>query len=152
MKESISGTWTVSLVATFTLLFISFLCVMISYNKCFRMKNDIINIIEKYDGFNEESKQIIDNYLISRNYKNNGNCTIEEAKRYTINNGNGVYCVSEKKEYGTYLVNFEIEIFYSIDLPIVNTFTNFSVSGTTTNINPSKSTKDFWKYERVFNK
>ena len=49
MRETIGNTFIIKLVIVFTLLFSAFLALAISYNKVFRMKNEVLSIIEKYD-------------------------------------------------------------------------------------------------------
>ena len=45
MRESIGGTWLISIVITFIALFAAFLAYAISYTKAFNAKNYIINLI-----------------------------------------------------------------------------------------------------------
>ena len=47
MREAIGGTWIFSIVIVFIVLFTSFLAISVNYSKAFRVKNGIINIIEK---------------------------------------------------------------------------------------------------------
>ena len=51
MREAIGGTWLTGLVITFIVLFSGFLAYSINYTKAFRVKNEIINIIEKNEGY-----------------------------------------------------------------------------------------------------
>lgn len=51
MRESISGGWLMGFVVFFVVLFSSFLAVAINYTRAFKVKNQIINIIEEYEGF-----------------------------------------------------------------------------------------------------
>lgn len=51
MKDAMGGTWLTGLVILFLALFACFLAYSISYTKAFRTKNEIINIIEKNEGF-----------------------------------------------------------------------------------------------------
>lgn len=51
MKDSIGGVWLMGIVIVFIALFSSFLAYSISYTKAFRTKNEIINIIERNEGF-----------------------------------------------------------------------------------------------------
>ncbi len=53
MKDAMGGTWLTGLVIIFIALFAGFLAYSISYTKAFRAKNEIINIIEKSEGFTE---------------------------------------------------------------------------------------------------
>ena len=56
MRETIGNTFIIKLVIVFTLLFSAFLALAISYNKVFRMKNEVLSIIEKYEGINEKEE------------------------------------------------------------------------------------------------
>lgn len=51
MRESIGGLWLFSIVITFIVLFVSFLAYSISYTRAFKVKNEIINYIERSEGF-----------------------------------------------------------------------------------------------------
>lgn len=51
MREAIGGTWLFGIVITFIALFASFLAYSISYTRAFNMKSEILNIIERSEGF-----------------------------------------------------------------------------------------------------
>ena len=51
MRESIGGTWLFSIVVLFIALFAAFLAYSISYTRAFNVKNEIINYIERNEGF-----------------------------------------------------------------------------------------------------
>lgn len=51
MRESIGGTWLLSIVITFIALFSAFLSYAISYTKAFNMKSEILNMIERAEGW-----------------------------------------------------------------------------------------------------
>lgn len=51
MREAIGGTWLFGIVITFIVMFTSFLAYSISYTKAFNLKNEIINLIERNDGY-----------------------------------------------------------------------------------------------------
>lgn len=51
MRESIGGTWLLGFIITFVVLFASFLAYAISYTKAFNMKSEILNFIERNEGF-----------------------------------------------------------------------------------------------------
>lgn len=51
MRESIGGLWLFGIVITFIVLFVSFLAYSISYTRAFKVKNEIINYIERSEGF-----------------------------------------------------------------------------------------------------
>ena len=81
MRESVGSTWTFGLVITFIFLFSSFLVLTINYTKAYKVKNEVISIIEKYEGYtNENSVEIINNYLNASGYKEMGKCPISESE------------------------------------------------------------------------
>ncbi len=51
MKDSIGGTWIMGIFIIFIALFASFMAYSISYTRAFRVKNEIINMIERNEGF-----------------------------------------------------------------------------------------------------
>ena len=51
MREAIGGTWLFGIVILFIALFSAFLAYSVSYTKAFNTKNEIINIIERNEGF-----------------------------------------------------------------------------------------------------
>ena len=63
MRQSIGGSWLIGLVVLFILLFAGYIILTIDYNKSIRVKNEAITLIEKYDGLNEESITLVNNYL-----------------------------------------------------------------------------------------
>lgn len=157
MRESISESWTIQIVAAFILLFVAFLSLMISYSKCFKTKNQVISIVEKYEGF-EDSYKIINEYLNASNYKGSGKCDLdaygiftkaygmpEESNptdklvRITAFNKNNKYryCVYENNaddvrgDYIGTLINYEIVLFYSFNIPAFGDIASFEVSGKT---------------------
>jgi len=50
VREAIGGTWLFGLVLTFIVFFASFLAVSINYSKAFNVKNNIVDLIGKYEG------------------------------------------------------------------------------------------------------
>lgn len=51
MRESIGGTWLFGIVITFIALFSAFLSYAISYTKAFNLKSEILNLIERSEGW-----------------------------------------------------------------------------------------------------
>lgn len=79
MKQSISSTTMFQLILSFTLLFAAFLALTITYNRAFKMKNEVILILEKYEG-KENSIELINNFLTSNGYNTLGNCKNGEVE------------------------------------------------------------------------
>lgn len=53
MRESMGGLWLFGIVITFIVLFVSFIAYSISYTRAFKVKNEIINYIERAEGFTQ---------------------------------------------------------------------------------------------------
>lgn len=154
MRETFGSTWTMQLMFSFTLLFVCFLAVTISYSKAFRIRNEVISIIEKNGGYTTGARQIIDDYIKNTGYTASGNCSYEPTKktygikdlngttssRVLISSGNSnqkfLYCIS--RDYANSIqvsdVIYEVTMFYKFNLPIVGEITSFTIEGKTTDL------------------
>ncbi len=88
MKEAIGGTWLFVLTITFIALFTTFVSVTTNYSRCYKIKDEIITIIERKRGVNNvlynpttgdstaEGSTIdtINDYLKSIGYASTGKC------------------------------------------------------------------------------
>lgn len=83
MRESIGGAWIFQLVIIFILLFTGFLCVAINYNKAFKVKNEVIDYVEREEGLTSRtdsgvriggSLELIGAYLQQAGYSSKGYC------------------------------------------------------------------------------
>lgn len=142
MRESIGESWTIQIVAAFILLFVAFLALMISYSKCFKTKNEVLTIIEKYEGFTDSSINIINNFLTAANYKGTGKCDTSNGVVYGMplsgnkfekadKNTRYKYCVKPDLVSDDTLVNYELTMFYSFNIPAFGNIATFQVKGTT---------------------
>lgn len=151
MKEVYGSTWTLQLMIGFILLFVSFLTVTITYSKVFRLKNEVITIIEKYGGLNTNSIELINNYLKNSNYQITGTCEPKtegvikgitditdssESSLADVNeNTRYYYCVEKEFESGRAdnitTVNYEVTMFYRFNVPIIGDIATFTVKGKT---------------------
>ena len=71
MREGFGGVFMMGLMMVFIVVFVSFLAIALNYAKTFRVKNGIINIIEQYQGFNEDTRGKLEDegYLLKMNYR-----------------------------------------------------------------------------------
>ena len=152
MRESIGGAWLIGLVITFMLIFVAYLTVMINYSTAFKTKNEVVNIIEKYEGISKNtSLPIINNYLANSGYNAQGKCSCVDD-----NDNSHCYGVSSLETTSTtiskasknnkyyYCVEFtvsdnntgyyNIELFLKFDLPVLGQIGNFKVKGETIKI------------------
>lgn len=160
MKQSMASVWIYMIVITFILMFVAFLTLSLTYSKNYKTKNEIINIIEKYEGINKDSVRLINNYLTTIGYSTKHTCptterwmgatSIESTYTTLEKTRNGVkyyYCVNEKN-YGKTVKNqkngkainvkskkfYQVRIFFRFNLPVMGNVYTFSVDGTTNDI------------------
>ena len=149
MRQAIGTTWVMQLVIIFMLIFVAFLALTINYTKAFKIKNELVTILEKYEGVSESengSLSLINNYLQYNGYLTKGKCdetqygvsdlnssTIEEVEK----NEKYYYCI-EKINTGTVSVpnraKYNIRIFFHFSLPVLGDLFTFKVEGTTIDI------------------
>lgn len=153
MKDTIASTWIYQLVIVFILMFVAFLILSLTYSKNYKTKNEIINIIEKYEGVNTNSVQIINNYLSYNGYKVKGKCPdnwmgsldLESARLEKVQKGTKYYyCVNKKWNKSTTTGNtsrllkskvfYQIKTFFKFNLPLLGDIYTFTVDGTTNDI------------------
>ena len=154
MKESIGTTWIFQMVIIFILIFVSFLIVTLTYSKTFKTRNELINIIEKYEGVTEESLSIMNQYLRYNSYQAMKKCpanwygvaSIEKIEIEKVGNGSVrkyYYCLKRNVSKKSSLVHYDIKVFFKFNLPIFETIGTFTVNG---------STSDFYKTDDILSK
>lgn len=102
MKNSISNVWLMALVILFIMTFVGFLAVTISYSSAFKVRNEVLTIIEKHKGITDKAPksasndkipghggeslyvepgtlQAINAYLVGSAYKIKGGCEIKNS-------------------------------------------------------------------------
>lgn len=131
MRESFGGSFIINLILVFIVVFISFMAVTVSYAKAFRVKNQVINIVEQYQysgaGDSEVENKII-SYLDSVSYKNLSSSVSDKCNNVSGNLVNGV-CIVPFDEVGARY--YKIITYISIDFPFFNLSLVVPVSGET---------------------
>ena len=123
MREAIGGVVLIKLVMFFVVVYVCFLAIGINYAITFRVKNQIINIIESYEGY-ELAKPHIEEYISNVGYYRTsvGSVSIDASCK------NG-YCIQEiPSKRGKY---YRVTTYVSFDFPIIGSITNFPVVGET---------------------
>ncbi|MEG2457354.1 MAG: hypothetical protein RSB41_00430 [Bacilli bacterium] len=145
MKESIGGTWLLGLVVLFIVLFSAFLAISINYTKAFKVKNQIINIIEQNEGYSNSSKRNLSSVSDSelRSSKN----TEDKVYLYIRSIGYASESISQNKcngigdkEEGGYCIQrictengsyYKVTSFVKIELPLMWQSFTVPISGET---------------------
>lgn len=128
MREAIGGTWMLGVVVLFIVLFSAFLALSINYTKAFKVKNEIINMIEDNHSFDTNAESTIQDYLDEMGYTttriDKSNCDKDED--YVT----GGYCVRKicDPNLGSY---YKVRTFVKIELPIVYQTFTFPINGET---------------------
>ena len=143
MKEVSSSTWVFQIMILFILIFSCFLVLVLNYNKAYRIKNNMISIIEINDGITKNSLGLINNVLRGEGYKNTGVCPTDGIGWYGATDLDGGYEEAQSqtrylfcfKKYKTLEddVYYEIKVFYEFTLPFLGPISVFPITGRTDN-------------------
>lgn len=151
MRQAIGTTTTFKAAFIFTIIFSAFLALAITYNKVFRIKNESIAIIEKYEGVSSKSLQIINNYLINSGYAGQGVCKDGSYGVRDLNTNRVEKAITNRKYYycltntctesckkislrNNNKIMYNIELFYKFNLPVIGDIFNYKISGKTKGI------------------
>lgn len=138
MKSASESTWSFQLIIFFILIFACFLTLVINYYKAFIIKNNVLSMVEKYEGVSEESATIINNYIYQESYRTRGKCpanwvgALDYENNYELADGASdghLYCYREVKRNKN--IYYEVMFFYKFNLPIIGDINTFSVKGRT---------------------
>mgnify|MGYP003307345973 CR=1 FL=1 len=64
MKTAVSSTWIYGLVITFILVFAGYLAFTINYSTAFKVKNEMVTIIEKHKGMTNSSGNSVKSIIV----------------------------------------------------------------------------------------
>lgn len=155
MKQTVATTTIFKAVLVFTFLFAGFLAIAIVYNRAYKMKNESISVIEKYEGATPRAIGIINNYLSNNGYTTKGNCKDGEygvknlnstdIEQVTNNNEKYYYCISYYCATTSCSINsnltpngnkifYKYKLFFKFNLPFLGELFTFEVTGETKGI------------------
>lgn len=135
------GTQTIfKAILIFTLIFVAFITVAVNYNKAYKLKNETISIIEKYEGIDSKGQTIgiINNYLRNNGYSSKGKCDVDSkeygiadlnSNRFENTDKNYYYCISTEKKDNK--VFYNIKMFSKFDVPFLGDIFTFRITGRT---------------------
>ncbi len=154
MREAIGGSWLLGFVVLFIVLFSGYLAVSINYSKAFKVKNQIINIVEQGEGFtrtmNDPASIEASTLKTDKSTEAQIIVTLKEAGYFTTTEFScndkqgddypGGYCLKKiKGNNGNY---YKITTFIKFDLPMIDVSIKIPVSGETKTIYYDKSGND----------
>ena len=133
MRESFGGAFMIKVVMVFIVIYISFMAVAVNYAKAFRVKNQIINILEQmqYKGKDDTvTNEAISTYLSSVAYNVGDNVPCENN---AIDSVKGICIVSKGSNSGTGTY-YVVTTFISVDFPFFNIHMRLPIRGETKTI------------------
>ncbi len=145
MRESVGSTWLYGIVLAFILLFSAFLSIALHYSRVFKVKNETLSILEKYEGYNSTSREIINNFLKATGYNATGACPREKnGEEYygesSLNNIGSTISIANAGERYNYCIRknsrdgYDVVFFFKVDLPIVGDIATIKINGKTKTI------------------
>lgn len=155
MRESIGATWILGIVLAFIALFSGYLAFSVNYSKAFRIKDGIVDRLQKHNGLNNESVKDISELMSEIGYSSKGNCSnfftdsdlkyagvvgeyVETHANSAYDNNTYNYCVQKVKSVGSEgqltASYYKVYVFFSLSLPFFNSGSTFNVSGETVNL------------------
>lgn len=134
MRESFGGAFIIKLLLVFIIVYISFMAIAINYAKAFRVKNQVINIIEQNQYTGDDDQLVIskiDSYLssVAYNYSENNkikdNCDSFKESKLTDNRACIVPLGNEDARY------YKVITYIAIDFPFFDISMVIPISGET---------------------
>lgn len=143
MREAFGGTFTIQLILVFLAIYIAFIAVALNYAKAFRVKNQIINLIEQNEGIDntewtDQSGVIgkINTYLGQMSY-------YVDLNKISNNNNDNLhcyekgYCIEEYSLNSTDEINsvyYKVTTYVKIDLQVFRLNFTIPITGETRKI------------------
>lgn len=133
MREALGNAFIVNLIIIFIIVFIVIFAGSTSYTKAFKVKNQIINMIEEHHGDYEKAAGEIDNYLGRIGYRVGGKGKCPAGS--TAAASNYQYCVAKVIQNGSSESGenyfYRVTTYMYFELPIIASLIQIPVSGET---------------------
>lgn len=135
MRDAVGGSLLLNLVVIFVSLVILFFVSILSYSKAYRIKNHIIEVIEKYEKYDEDTALAMQSYLqdsgyMTANYTKLKNECGDSSLTVTTSFTPGyLYCVYNKPVSQGKM--YEVVTYINFNFPIIGDLLTFRVRGET---------------------
>ena len=146
MREAIGGLGLFQIVIFFLALFSGYLCLSVNSSKAYKVKDEIVNIIEKHNGIEENAIKEIQTYLTKVGYRSTGTCEAGEsgygASGRASYSRNALFCIREVAVHSVSRDNVEdlqlpeqsyfvVRVFFKLDLPVFGDAFAYDLKGDT---------------------
>lgn len=144
MRDAFGSTFMFKLIIIFIVFYVSFMTIAVSYAKVFRIKNEVINILEQYQfdsnnlsEWNNIVNGKVDPYLSSFGYKYTDNETIREncTKKGGKLSNNGVCVVRNDLDTKGRSVYYNVVVYLVISFPVFSQDFVVPITGESATIN-----------------
>ncbi|HOZ89223.1 MAG TPA: hypothetical protein PK737_03230 [Bacilli bacterium] len=139
MREAIGSTWIYMIAIALVILFSGYLALSINYSRAFKVKNEIVNIIERNKGMNSSAQEEIKEYIVRVGYRTTGECEAKAtvsgySSATNSTTDDAMYCVEKVRAHEATqefppAYYFKVTVFFQLDIPIISSIFNFDVSG-----------------------
>ena len=135
MRDAVGGSLLLNIVIIFLSVVIVLFAGIMAYSKAYKVKNRIIEIIEREKSYNISARRSIESDLRLYGYKNS-NITSRKCGYGNLNTSTFFYCVYERGNLlkGT---TYEVVTYVQFDFPIIGDWLVFPVKGQTKVLNKS---------------
>ena len=136
MKDAIGGSSLLNLVVIFTSVIIIFFAGMIVYSKAYKIKNRIIEVIEKHGEYDSDVINEINDDLIRAGYRTVSTNEQVDSKcnkdsKINLNDTNYFYCVYRDDSSTAEGYSYEVVTYVHFDFPVISSMIEIPVRGET---------------------
>jgi hypothetical protein len=133
MKESINTAFLIKVMMFFLATIIALIIGTLNYTKTYRIKNHLVEIIEKHKGFTTAAKNEINTTLREIGYKtnplNSSRCPSVTGGYLVSVNPDFRYCIYRHNDVKGYF--YTVVVYMYFEVPVIADFFEFPVSGQT---------------------
>ena len=137
MKDAVGGSLLLNIVVFFLSVVILFFVGIVAYSKAYKIKNRIIEVIEKYDGYNDFVKKEINSDLIRSGYiistQNEVSDKCGKFGNGNLNDTEYLYCVYEKESLSGSRT-YKVVTFTRFEFPVIGDLVMIPVKGETKDV------------------
>lgn len=130
MRESINNSMIFTWVMTFVAIIMTFLIGSMAYSKAYKIKSNIIGIIEKHEGYTVDAKNEINTFLNKIGYRHSQRKGCDEIDGFELMTDKTTqyrYCVYKNvSTKGSY---YRVVAYMYFDVPFAEAILEFPVAG-----------------------
>lgn len=127
MREAIGSSMLLYIVVIFVSLIMLFFVGTLAYSKAYKVKNRIVEVIEKYEDYSDKALTEIEADLKNIGYQSGVNN--KKCSNGNLNKSSYKYCIYKVSASNGYY--YKVETFVHFDIPFIGDFIEFRVKGET---------------------